>query len=300
MHMKIKIWIKAFRLRTLPLAMSCSILGSFLAFAQDNFRWIVFILAILTTLFLQILSNLANDYGDTIHGTDNENRIGPDRVTQKGWVTKNQMLSVIIIFALFAFLSGSLLIFIGLKSTLQVILFYCLGLASIFAAIKYTVGKNPYGYIGFGDLFVFLFFGIVGVAGTFYLHTNAFDPWIILLSSALGLLSSAVLNLNNMRDIENDTLSGKKTLVVRIGAKAAKFYHVGLITTSMALSIVYTFMFFDSAYQLLFLITFPLFFLDIKTVLQNTKPIELNGELKKLALSTFAFSFTFGLGYMLS
>lgn len=298
--MKLKIWLKAFRLRTLPLAMSCTILGSFLAYAHGNFRWIVFVLALLTTLFLQILSNLANDYGDTIHGTDNDKRIGPERVTQKGWVTKNQILFVIILFATFAFLSGSLLIFIGLKSTLQIVLFYSLGLASIFAAIKYTIGKNPYGYIGFGDLFVFLFFGIVGVAGTYYLHSHTLNPWIILPASTLGLLSSAVLNLNNMRDIENDTLSGKKTLVVRIGPRAAKFYHVGLITTSMVLSIVYTLLFFDSAYQLLFLITFPLFFLDIRTVLQNTKPIELNNELKKLALSTFAFSVTFGLGFMLS
>jgi 1,4-dihydroxy-2-naphthoate octaprenyltransferase len=298
--MKITVWLKAFRLRTLPLAMSCTVLGSFLANASGSFRWIILILALLTTLFLQILSNLANDYGDTLHGVDNEKRIGPDRVTQKGWVSKKQMLFVIILFATLALVSGSFLILIGLTSTLQVILFYLLGLASIFAAITYTIGKNPYGYIGFGDLFVFLFFGILGVSGTYYLHTHTFDFWIILPASALGLLSSAVLNLNNMRDIENDTLSGKKTLVVRIGAKAAKYYHVVLISLSMLLSIIYTIRFFNSAFQLLFLITLPLFFLDIKTVLQNTKPIELNSELRKLAFSTFAFSLTYGLGYVLS
>lgn len=298
--MKIGIWIKAFRLRTLPLAMSCTVLGSFLADAHGNFRWIIFILALLTTLFLQILSNLANDYGDTIHGVDNENRIGPERVTQKGLVTKKQMRLVMLSIAVLALISGSMLILMGLKNTLQIIFFYILGIASIIAAIKYTVGRNPYGYIGFGDLFVFLFFGILGVAGTYYMHTQTFNPWIILPASTLGLLSSAVLNLNNMRDIENDTLSGKKTLVVRIGAKAAKFYHIGLISLSMILSVLYTIRFFNSAYQLIFLITFPFFLLDIKTVIQNTQPIELNSELKKLALSTFMFSFTFGLGFILS
>lgn len=279
--------------------MSCTILGSFLANAQGNFRWPVFILALLTTLFLQILSNLANDYGDTIHGADNEKRIGPDRVTQKGWVTKHQMRIVMIVCAGLALLSGSLLIFIGLKNSLQMVWFFLFGFASIFAAVKYTVGKKPYGYVGFGDLFVFFFFGILGVVGTYYLHTNIFNPWIILPASSLGFLSSAVLNLNNMRDIENDTLTGKKTLVVRMGAKTAKVYHAALVSSSMILSIFYTIKFFDSAVQLLFLMTFPLFFFDIKTVLQNSKPIELNNELKKLALSTFAYSLTFGLGFML-
>jgi 1,4-dihydroxy-2-naphthoate octaprenyltransferase len=298
--MKITIWLKAFRLRTLPLAISCTILGSFLASAQGYFRWIVFILALLTTLFLQILSNLANDFGDSMHGADNEKRVGPDRVTQKGWVSKKQMLFAMTVFALLALTSGSLLILTGLKNPVQIGLFFLLGLASIVAAIKYTAGKKPYGYVGFGDLFVFLFFGIVGVTGTYYLHSHSLDPWIILPASSLGLLSSAVLNLNNMRDIENDTLSGKKTLVVRMGAKAAKIYHAGLISLSLILSIVYTARFFNSAYQLLFLITFPLFFFDVKAVLLNARPSELNAELKKLALSTFAYSFTFGLGFMLS
>jgi 1,4-dihydroxy-2-naphthoate octaprenyltransferase len=297
--MKIRIWLKAFRLRTLPLAMSCTILGSFLAYAHGTFSWTVFMLALFTTLFLQILSNLANDYGDTMHGVDNEKRIGPERVTQKGWVSKVQMRRVMILFALLAFFSGSLLIFIGLKNALQIVLFYLFGLAAIFAAIKYTVGSNPYGYIGFGDLFVFLFFGILGVTGTYYLHTHSFNPWIVLPASSLGMLSAAVLNLNNMRDIENDTLTGKKTLVVRIGSRIAKIYHATLILISMVLSILYTIKFFNSAYQLLFLITFPLFFIDIKVVWQNTQPGELNNELKKLALSTFAFSFTFGIGFLL-
>ncbi len=175
-------------------------------------------------------------------------------------------------------------------------IFIILGATAIFAAIKYTIGKNPYGYLGLGDLFVFLYFGIVGVVGTYYLHTHVFDPWILLPASAIGLLSSGVLNLNNMRDIENDSKSGKKTLVVRIGSKAAKLYHTFLISLSIVLGTIYNVKHFNSFYQLLFLITIPFFVFNIKAVIQNNEPLELNNELRKLALSTFAFSLTFGLG----
>ncbi len=297
--MSIRIWMKAFRLRTLPLALSCSVLGSFLAYAHGDFNWLIFILASITILFLQILSNLANDYGDSLHGVDNEKRIGPQRVTQHGLVSPKQMRVMVSLFAFSALASGCLLIFIGLHDLGNILFFFFLGISAIFAAIKYTVGKNPYGYIGLGDLFVFLFFGIVGVACTFYLHTQTFDPWILLPSSAIGLLSSGVLNLNNMRDIENDARTGKRTLVVRIGTRAAKYYHVTLISLSLLFSMVYTIKYFDSIYQLLYVLTFPLFVLNIRVVLQNTEPNELNNELKKLALSTFAFSVTFGLGLIL-
>lgn len=297
--MKIKIWIRAFRLRTLPLALSCTIVGSFLAFSLGNFRLPVFVLAITTTLFLQILSNLANDYGDWVHGTDNKNRIGPDRVTQQGLVSKKEMRGAIFICSILAFLSGIGLILAGLEEIRQALIFFGIGLVAIFAAIKYTVGKNPYGYVGLGDLFVFVFFGIIGVAGTFYLHTHYFDPWILLPASAVGLLSSGVLNLNNMRDIENDSRSGKKTLVVRMGSKAAKVYHAFLITVALSLSLIYTLIYYTSIYQLLFILTFPLFVMNIRVVLQNTEPIELNRELMKLAFSIFIFSLMFGLGLIL-
>lgn len=297
--MKITIWLKAFRLRTLPLALSCSILGSFLAYTKRNFDWLIFLFSSLTILFLQILSNLANDYGDTLHGADNEQRIGPVRVTQHGLVSKKQMLSMIIVFVFLALASGIILIFIGLRDIGNILFFFILGISAVVAALKYTLGKNPFGYVGFGDLFVFLFFGIVGVAGTFYLHTHTMDAWILFPASAIGMLSSGVLNLNNMRDIENDTLSGKKTLVVRIGRNYAKYYHVALISLSMIFSLVYTIRYFNSIYQFLFILTFPLFILNIRVVLQNSVPLELNKELKKLALSTFIFSITFGLGLIL-
>ncbi len=299
--MNVSIWIKAFRLRTLPLALSSAILGSFLAYSQGGFRWSVLVLATLTTLFLQILSNLANDYGDAMHGTDNERRIGPQRITQSGLVTRRQMRIMILLFVLLALASGTWLIFTGLRpfGWKTILVFFVLGLSAIYAAIKYTIGKNPYGYIGFGDIFVFIYFGIVGVAGTYYLHVNSFNPWILLPASAIGLLSSGVLNLNNMRDIENDTRSGKRTLVVHIGSKAAKIYHLLLISLSIAFSLIYTIFQFSSVYQLLFVLTCPLFALNIIVVMKNTDPRELNLELKKLALSTFAFSITFGIGLVL-
>jgi 1,4-dihydroxy-2-naphthoate polyprenyltransferase len=299
--MNLSLWIKAFRLRTLPLALSSAILGSFLAYAEGGFHWQVLVLATLTTLFLQILSNLANDYGDAMHGTDNHRRIGPLRVTQSGLVSKGSMRIMIGVFVMLALVSGVLLIFIGLHHIgwKTILVFFLLGVSAIYAAISYTVGKNPYGYIGLGDLFVFIYFGIVGVAGTYYLHTNHFDPWVLLPASAIGLLSSGVLNLNNMRDIENDTLSGKRTLVVHIGSHAAKYYHLALISLSILFSFVYTMVQFSSVYQFLFLLSCPLFALNVIVVMKNTEPVALNGELKKLALNTFFFSVTFGLGLVL-
>jgi 1,4-dihydroxy-2-naphthoate octaprenyltransferase len=297
--MNFLIWIKAFRLRTLPLALSCSVLGSFLAYAFGSFRWEILLLAATTTLFLQILSNLANDYGDAVHGVDNNERIGPKRVTQNGLIKRSSMKIAIIIFSLLSLISGLLLIFIGLPGIKSKLFFIALGSIAIYAAITYTIGRKPYGYVGLGDLFVFLFFGIVGVAGTFYLHTHIFTPWIFLPASTIGLLSSGVLNLNNMRDIKSDSVSGKRTMVVRLGSQGAKIYHVMLIGLSMIFSLIYTLKFYHSIFQFLFILTFPLFVLNIKVVIQNTEPIELNSELRKLALTTLIFSIIFGLGFIL-
>jgi 1,4-dihydroxy-2-naphthoate octaprenyltransferase len=208
---------------------------------------------------------------------------------------------MILLFVFLALMSGSFLIFMGLHHLgwKTILVFFILGLSAIYAAIKYTIGKNPYGYIGLGDIFVFIYFGIVGVAGTYYLHINTFDPWVLLPASAIGLLSSGVLNLNNMRDIENDTRSGKRTLVVHIGSKSAKIYHLILISLSMIFSLIYTIVQFSSVFQFLFMLTCPLFALNIIVVMRNTDPRELNLELKKLALSTFAFSVTFGIGLVI-
>jgi 1,4-dihydroxy-2-naphthoate octaprenyltransferase len=294
-------WIKAFRLRTLPLALSATILGSFLGYAENRFKWGVFIFGTLTTLFLQILSNLANDYGDARKGTDNAERLGPLRVTQSGLVTQKQMRIMILVFVVLSLISGSMLIWFGLRggNLLLYTIFLLMGFSAIFAAIKYTIGKRPYGYLGFGDIMVFIYFGILGVAGTYFLHTQSFHLTILLPASSIGLLSVGVLNLNNLRDHENDAINGKNTLVVRMGVPWAKIYHVILLFTAFILGLTYTILHFESYYQLIFLLPMPLLVLDIKKVITNTVPVELNEELKKLAVATLLFSLSFGLGLVL-
>lgn len=295
------IWLKAFRLRTLPLALSATILGSFLGYAENRFKWGVFLFGTLTTLFLQILSNLANDYGDARKGTDNESRLGPLRVTQTGLVTQKQMRLMISIFIILSLLSGSMLIWSGLRDRNLLLygVFFILGFSAIFAAIKYTIGKRPYGYVGFGDIMVFIYFGILGVAGTYFLHTLSFHLSILLPASSIGLLSVGVLNLNNLRDHENDAVNGKNTLVVRMGVPWAKTYHVILLFTAFLLGLTYTIIHYESFLQLMFLLSLPLLASDIKKVVTNTVPVELNAELKKLAVATLLFSLSFGLGLIL-
>lgn len=301
MKNSLSIWLKAFRLRTLPLAFSSTFLGSFLAYANGRFYWTVFAFSTLTTLSLQILSNLANDYGDAKKGADNSKRVGPLRVTQTGLVTPGAMLRMIAAFILLSLLSGSLLIYFGLRDlpAYLSVFFFILGVTAIFAAVKYTVGRNPYGYIGLGDVFVYVYFGLIGVCGTFYLHTGSLDPWVLLPASTIGLFSAGVLNLNNIRDAENDANCGKNTLVVRIGVKAAKKYHLLLVVFAILLSMAYTLIFFTSPVQLIFLVTLPFLIRDVIIVLHTTIPAELNKELKKLAITTFVFSTTFGLGLVL-
>jgi len=298
---KLKIWLRAFRLRTLPLALANAVMGSFLALFNGGFQWIIFILTILTITFLQILSNLANDYGDAVSGADKPDRVGPLRVTASGMVTKSEMKKMVFNFALMSLFSGSLLIFFGLRHTewSKILLFFGLGLAAVVAAIKYTVGKNPYGYKGFGDIFVFIFFGLVGVIGTYYLHTNWFDKIVIVPAAVIGLMSTAVLNINNLRDIHSDKESGKKTLPVQFGFEFARKYHLLLIGSAWLLTISYTIIHFFSLWQFLFMITLPLFILNARKVYYHKDSLELNKELKNLALATFLFALTFGLGLIL-
>lgn len=298
---KAQIWIKAFRLRTLPLALSATILGSLVAHAEKMFNWGVFVFGTLTTLFLQILSNLANDYGDARKGTDSKERIGPLRVTQTGLVSFKQIQWMIGVFVLLSLVSGSFLIWFGLQGDHMLLyaLFFLLGFSAIYAAIKYTIGKRPYGYVGFGDIMVFIYFGILGVAGTYFLHTHTLPPSILLPASSVGLFSAGVLNLNNLRDRENDALNGKNTLVVRMGVQWAKTYHVVLLLTALVLAVIYTLLHFESYYQLIFLLPVPLVISDINKVITNTVPIELNRELKRLAMATLLFSLSFGLGLVL-
>ncbi len=298
---QIRSWIEAARLKTLPLALASPLMGSFLAWSEGEFRWIVFLLATTTTLLLQILSNLANDYGDFASGADNENRIGPRRLVQSGLISMAIMKKGIILVIILALVSGIWLIAAGLQTTNPwvVLSFLSLGIAAIIAAVKYTVGKNPYGYRGLGDISVFLFFGLIGVLGTHYLHTGTFDPWHILPAAAIGLLSAGVLNLNNLRDIESDRKANKRTLVVWMGSLKSRYYHLFLIVGSAIMGPLYVVFNFKSVYQFLFILAFPLFYLNARAVFRYNDPMELYPELKRLAMATLVFAIAFGLGLVL-
>lgn len=298
---KFKAWIHAFRLRTLPLSLSSILMGCFLATLSHHFSMMIAILAIVTTVFLQVLSNLANDYGDALKGTDNENRIGPERAIQSGVISTKEMKLGIIVFSILSLISGIALIYLGLKdfNFIYILFFFLLGLGAIAAAIKYTVGKNPYGYAGLGDVFVFLFFGIVGVLGTYFLHTHSFHPILLLPATSIGLLSASVLNMNNMRDITNDKNSNKNTLVVKLGIEKSKVYHTILIIGAMT-SLLLFFVFTNAGLQFyLCFLPLPIFILNLKKVWTFKDNKELDPELKKLALSTFLVTLLFGIALIL-
>lgn len=298
---KLKSWIHAARPRTLPLALSSTLLGSFLADADHAIKIPVLVFAIITTILLQILSNLANDYGDFTKGTDRQDRIGPKRMVATGAISPKEMKLGVIFTSILALISGSILILVGIPGIISIksVIFLLLGLAAIAASIKYTVGKKPYGYVGLGDIAVFIFFGLIGVVGTYYLHTGALKFAIILPAISIGLLSAGVLNLNNMRDEKSDIISNKRTLVVLMGGKIAKFYHFILILGSIISATAYTIICYKSPWQLLFFLATPLLVKDINLVFKNINPEELNPELRYLALSTFIFSICFGLGNIL-
>lgn len=294
-------WIHAFRLRTLPLAFSSIITGSFLAAAFDELEWPVLILALLTTLFLQVLSNLANDYGDSVKGTDNQERIGPQRAVQSGIISPAEMKRAVIITALLALLSGLLLLWMGTRGlgTEGFIIFLLLGLGAIAAAVAYTVGKRAYGYMGLGDLFVLLFFGIIGVAGTYFLHTHHWSYAVLLPAGTVGFLSMAVLNLNNMRDREPDGRAGKNTLAVRLGDYGSRVYHLLLLTAAVLCAVLFSLLNGGSEWQFIYLIIAAPLVSNVRKVVTFEDPAELDPELKKIALTTFLFSITFGLGLMI-
>jgi 1,4-dihydroxy-2-naphthoate polyprenyltransferase len=256
------------------------------------------VLTLATITFLQILSNLANDYGDAVSGKDNQKRVGPQRVTVSGLVTKSEMKAMIIAFVALSIISGTWLILLGLDhfTWKQLALFFGLGLAAIIAAIKYTVGRNPYGYKGLGDIFVFVFFGLVGVLGTYYLHSHWFDIMFVYPAATIGLFSTGVLNINNLRDIETDRETGKNTLAVQYGLSFARNYQLVLIALGWFFAVVFTAFYFFSWWQWIFLLSLPLFVRNLIKVFKHKNPEELNNELKNLAMATLIFALLFGFG----
>jgi len=294
-------WISAMRLRTLPLALSSIVLASLLAYGNGIFRLEIMLLAILTTVLLQILSNLANDYGDGIKGTDNAQRIGPQRALQSGIIQSNEMKWAVIVFAIAAFSSGLVLIFMGLENAplSHIVFFIALGMAAVWAAVQYTVGKSAYGYKGLGDVFVLIFFGWVGVVGCYYMHGTTLYPNLFLPATSIGLLSMAVLNLNNMRDRESDIQSNKITLAVRLGFEKAKVYHYLLIVGTLVCAIIYSVLHGESAWAYLYLIVSPILIVMMRKVARIQNPREFDPMLKQTALTTLLFAVLFGLGFIL-
>lgn len=298
---QLKVWLKAVRLRTLPLSVSGILIGNSLCFQHPEFSGILFVLMLFTAISFQIISNFANDYGDGVKGTDNDNRLGPKRVLQQGLLSREILKKGIVIISLISLLLAFVLIFLafGSNSWYYILIFIGLSFASVWAAIFYTVGNKAYGYYGFGDLFVFLFFGGVSVLGAYFIQLKTFSYPAILLSLVVGFLSVGVLNLNNMRDIDNDAFVGKRTLVVIMGAAIAKKYHLLLLIVSVSI-LVYVFSSVSIRFFWIpYLAIIPLI-VHFISVLKNSEPKFFDPELKKLSLSIFLLSLLVFLSFYLA
>lgn len=281
-----KTWISAARPRTLPLALSCIFMGSFLAAFKGVFQINIFMWAVITTTLLQVLSNFANDYGDTVNGADSDKRVGPLRAVQSGSIPVNTMKKAVYITGILSFLAGLNLLWVSFGAThyAYFMSFLALGILAILAAYFYTAGSRPYGYAGLGDISVFLFFGLLGVLGVYFLFAKSVDLLIILPAISCGLLATGVLNLNNIRDINSDRETGKMTLPARWGASKSKVYHVILLAGAMLTMVIFQVLSSDISFW--YLLSFPLLILNIKKLYSLPNPDPL---LKQLALSTLLF-----------
>lgn len=292
---KLKAWVSAARLRTLPLSISGILVGTALANYRGFADNTILILSLLTTIAFQITSNFANDYGDGVKGTDAEDRIGPKRALQSGSLTKEELKSGIILSIIISLALTILLIYqaFGVKNLLYPFLFLCLGGLSVWAAIRYTMGNSPYGYKGLGDVFVFMFFGLLGVLGSLFLYTKNINSIEILPAIAIGFLCVGVLNLNNLRDIESDRNHNKNTLVVKMGFENGKKYHFTLLLLSFIAMLFFHLMVFKNYAKLFYFIAYLPIGIHLRKVYLTKLPVKLDTELKKLALSTFLLSLLF-------
>lgn len=282
-------WVISLRLRTLPLALSAILIGNSLAYLQHDFSLGIFLLSLITASLLQILSNLANDYGDAIKGSDDLNRIGPSRGIQRGLITLNQLRCALWINILLCVCLGITLLIIACNTIHELLIFLGLGLFSILAAITYTVGKKPYGYCGLGDLSVLIFFGLVSVIGSYYLQTKSLTWLLMLPAIGCGLLAVAVLNINNLRDRQNDIVNHKRTLIVMMGQKNGQYYHTALLAVSLLSFCCFTYFHLHTAFGWLFIAVVPLFLRHILAVFKiktakDAAPLLL--QMVKLALLT--------------
>lgn len=298
---KLKMWWETARPKTLPLALASIFTGSALAYWADkeSFNLTVMLLCLLTTILLQVLSNFANDYGDHQKGSDTEERIGPLRGIQQGAISANELKWGLILMAVGAFFSGAFLIGIAYQSLTDLLAFAGLGILAIIAAITYTVGAKPYGYLGLGDLSVLLFFGLLGVGGTYYLQTHSIDSLITLPALGSGLLATAVLNINNLRDIEQDAKVGKNTLVVRIGPTKGRIYHCVLLSVAALCYVLFAASTAFSPWHFLFLLAFPLLLKHALFVYRSKEPAVLRPMLAQMSMISLFINILFSLGLLI-
>ena len=285
---ELKTWIRAARPRTVLLSFSGVLLGRFLSFktgpstlrgpsgTTGSGTLLCLLFCALTAILLQVLSNLANDFGDFKKGTDSAKRVGPQREMQSGSITEKEMRKGIAVVSALCLISGALIFVFAQLTWQELAVFAALGIGAVLAALLYTLGKHPYGYRGLGDLFCFLFFGWAAVAGTFYLATKTLDFSVLLPASAMGFLSNAVLNINNMRDYENDKASGKNSLV---GAFVC-------LTVYLALKHA-------PYYTYAFWLLFPLFLKDLMAI-KKTKPELLDPFLGRQVKHSFLVVVVYG------
>lgn len=298
-HSTFSIWFTTARPRTLPLALASIIVGSALAYWAGYFDVITTLLAFITTILLQVLSNFANDYGDHVKGSDTKERIGPLRAIQHGAITGGQLKNAVSLLSLLSFIAGVGLTVYAYQSIQDLVVFISLGVISIVAAITYTVGKKAYGYLGLGDLFVLIFFGFVAVIGTFYLQAHSIPAMIFIPAFGCGLLSVAVLNINNLRDINQDKQAGKNTLIVRIGSQNGRVYHVTLLVLAVVSYLIFAISEFQHWYSFLFLLAVPLLAKHGLFVYRHKDPIELRPILGQMAGLALITNLLFSLGIFL-
>ena len=299
---KLKMWWETARPKTLPLALASIFTGSALGYWANpqGFNGLVMALCLLTTILLQVLSNFANDYGDHQKGSDTEERIGPLRGIQKGAISAKELKWGLILMVVASFLSGSFLIGIAYENLSDLLVFAGLGILAIVAAITYTVGAKPYGYMGLGDISVLVFFGLLGIGGTYYLQTHSIDSHIILPAIGSGLLASAVLNINNLRDIEQDAKAGKNTLAVRLGAYKGRVYHCILLSMAALCYLAFAAATAISWTNYLFVLAMPLLAKHAIFVYRSQQPSELRPMLAQMSMISLLINILFSLGLLIS
>lgn len=298
---KLKMWLETARPKTLPLALASIFTGSALGYWANpqGFNGLVMALCLLTTILLQVLSNFANDYGDHQKGSDTEERIGPLRGIQKGAISAKELKWGLILMVMASFLSGSFLIGIAYENLSDLFAFAGLGILAIVAAITYTVGVKPYGYMGLGDISVLVFFGLLGVGGTYYLQIHSIDSHIILPAIGSGLLASAVLNINNLRDIEQDAKASKNTLAVRLGAYKGRVYHCILLSVAALCYLAFAVATAISWTNYLFVLAMPLLAKHAIFVYRSQQPSELRPMLAQMSMISLLINILFSLGLLI-